>query len=155
MRLMYSAIHSLKSKLSWGINISCICTFCKCQLKYHSRIQKCIGLTDEKSSKCAASMIESIRLLENDFDIKRISCTAHTLQLVIKKALTCDINIKIFILRVKMLVYFLNSPKQLEYLITVQEQLNYLKIYRTVKDVQNQWNSPDKNYCYIPQDLNL
>ena len=55
----------------------------------------------------AASMIKSIKLLGNDIDAKRISCAAHTLQLVIGKALTYNINIQIFILRAKRLVYFL------------------------------------------------
>ena len=89
----------------------------------------------------AASMVKSVRLLKNEFGIERISCAAHTLQLVIGKALTCNINIQIFILRVKRLVYFFSSPKQLEHLISAQEQLNYSKIYKTVKDVQTRWNS--------------
>lgn len=94
----------------------------------------------------AASMVKSIRLLKNEFDVERISCAAHTLQLVIGKALTCNDNIQIFILRVKRLVYFFNSPKQLEHLISAQNQLNYSKVYRTVKDVQMRWNS--SYYCW-------
>jgi hypothetical protein len=89
----------------------------------------------------AASMVKSVRLLQNEFGIERISCATHTLQLVIGKALTCNTNIQIFILRVKRLVYFFSSPKQLEHLISAQEQLNYSKIYKTVKDVQTRWNS--------------
>lgn len=89
----------------------------------------------------AASMVKSIRLLGNELDIKRISCAAHTLQLVIGKALSCNANIQIFILRVKRLVYFFSTPKQLEHLIAAQKQLNYSKTYRTVKDVQTRWNS--------------
>ena len=89
----------------------------------------------------AASMIKSVRLLKDEFNIERISCAAHTLQLVIGKALTCNTNIQIFILRVKRLVYFFSSPKQSEHLISAQEQLNYSKIYKTVKDVQTRWNS--------------
>ncbi|CAB4417980.1 unnamed protein product [Rhizophagus irregularis] len=89
----------------------------------------------------AASMVKSIKLLKDEFGIERISCAAHTLQLVIGKALTCNTNIQIFILRVKRLVYFFSSPKQLEHLISAQEQLNYPKIYKTIKDVQTRWNS--------------
>lgn len=89
----------------------------------------------------AASMVKSIRLLKDDFDIERISCAAHTLQLVIGKALTCDINIQIFILRVKRIVHYFSSPKQLEHLVSAQEQLNYSKIYKTVKDTPTRWNS--------------
>ena len=89
----------------------------------------------------AASMIKAVRLLGDDFDIERISCAAHTLQLVIGKALTCNIQIQIFILRVKRLVHFFSSPKQLEHLIAAQEQLNYPKTYRVVKDVKTRWNS--------------
>ena len=44
-------------------------------------------------------------------------------------------NIQIFVLRVKRLVYFFSSPKQLEHLIAAQENLNYPKVYKTVKDV--------------------
>ena len=89
----------------------------------------------------ATSMVKSIKLLNDEFGIERISCAAHTLQLVIGKALTCNTNIQVFILRVKRLVYFFNSPKQLEHLISAQEQLKYSKIYKTVKDVQTRWNS--------------
>jgi len=89
----------------------------------------------------AASMIKSIRLLGSITNVERISCAAHTLQLVIGKALTCNTNIQIFILRAKRLVHFFNIPKQLEHLIAAQEQLNYTKTYKTVKDVQTRWNS--------------
>ena len=65
----------------------------------------------------AASMIKSIRLLESITNVERISYAAYTLQLVIGKALTCNTDIQIFILRVKRLVHFFNIPKQLEYLI--------------------------------------
>ena len=86
-------------------------------------------------------MIKSIRLLGSIINVKRISCATHTLQLVIGKALTCNTDIQIFILRAKRLVHFFNIPKQLEYLIAAQQQLNYLKTYKTVKDIQTQWNS--------------
>ncbi|CAB5180855.1 unnamed protein product [Rhizophagus irregularis] len=87
-------------------------------------------------------MIKLIRLLKNEFsNVERISCAMHTLQLVIGKTLTCDANIQIFILRVKRSIFFFNSPKQLKHLIFSQEQLNYTKIYKTVKDVQTRWNS--------------
>jgi hypothetical protein len=66
-------------------------------------------------------MIKSVKLLKDEFNIERISCAAHTLQLIIGKALTCNTHIQIFILRAKRLVYFFNSPKQLEYLISAQE----------------------------------
>ena len=78
-------------------------------------------------------MVKLIRLLD-DFDVERILCVTNILQLVIEKALTCDINIQIFILRVKRIVHYFSLPKQLEHLVSAQEQLNYSKIYKTVKD---------------------
>ena len=45
-----SSIHSLKSKLNWGVSIfHAYAHSVKCQLKYHLRIQKDIGLTDGES----------------------------------------------------------------------------------------------------------
>ena len=45
-----STIHSLKSKLNWGVSIfHAYAHSVKCQLKYHPRIQKDIGLTDGES----------------------------------------------------------------------------------------------------------
>ncbi len=45
-----SSIHSLKSKLSWGVSIfHSYAHSIKCQLKYHPRAQKDIGLTDGES----------------------------------------------------------------------------------------------------------
>lgn len=89
----------------------------------------------------AASMVKAVRLLGDEFNIERVSCASHTLQLVIGKALTCNIHTQILILRAKRLVHFFSSPKQLEHLIAAQEQLNYPKIYRVVKDVKTRWNS--------------
>src|SRR6266542_458379 len=90
----------------------------------------------------AASMVKAVRLLGGEFvGIERISCASYTLQLVIEKALTCNVQIQIFILRVKRLVHFFSSPKQLEHLIAAQEQLNYPKTYRVIKDVKTRWNS--------------
>ena len=90
----------------------------------------------------AASIVKAVRLLGGEFvGIERISCASHTLQLVIGKALTCNVQIQIFILRVKRLVHFFSSPKQLEHLIAAQEQLNYPKTYRVIKDVKTRWNS--------------
>src|SRR6266511_3078065 len=87
-------------------------------------------------------MVKAVRLLGGEFvGIERISCASHILQLVIEKALTCNVQIQIFILRVKRLVHFFSSPKQLEYLIAAQEQLNYPKTYRVIKDVKTRWNS--------------
>jgi len=87
-------------------------------------------------------MVKAVRLLGGEFvGIERISCASHTLQLVIGKALTCNVQIQIFILRVKRLVHFFSSPKQLEHLIAAQEQLNYPKTYRVIKDVKTRWNS--------------
>ncbi|GBB87582.1 hypothetical protein RclHR1_14040003 [Rhizophagus clarus] len=45
-----SSIHSLKSKLNWGVSIfHAYAHSIKCQLKYHPRVQKDIGLTDGES----------------------------------------------------------------------------------------------------------
>jgi len=53
-------------------------------------------------------MIKAVRLLEGKFvSIERISYASHILQLVIGKSLTCNIQIQIFILKVKRLEHFL------------------------------------------------
>ena len=45
-----NSIHFLKSKLNWGVSIfHAYAHSVKCQLKYHPRIQKDIGLTDGES----------------------------------------------------------------------------------------------------------
>jgi len=45
-----SAINFIKSKLNWGVSIfHAYAHSVKCQLKYHPRIQKDIGLTDGES----------------------------------------------------------------------------------------------------------
>ncbi|CAI2184248.1 1996_t:CDS:2 [Funneliformis geosporum] len=88
-----------------------------------------------------ACMIEAIKLLGEEFNVERIPCVSHTLQFVIAKAMNINQNMQIFILRVKRLVYFFNSPKQLESLIKAQEALHYTSVYKKVKEIPTRWNS--------------
>ncbi|GES73169.1 hypothetical protein GLOIN_2v1886648 [Rhizophagus clarus] len=54
-----SSIHSLKSKLNWGVSIfHAYAHSIKCQLKYHPRVQKDIGLTDGESLERIWSYLE-------------------------------------------------------------------------------------------------
>ncbi|CAI2179487.1 2215_t:CDS:2 [Funneliformis geosporum] len=89
----------------------------------------------------AACMIEAIKLLGEEFNVERIPCVSHTLQLVIAKAMNINQNMQIFILRVKRLVYFFSSPKHLDSLIKAQEALHYTRVYKKVKEIPTKWNS--------------
>ncbi|CAJ0903384.1 4819_t:CDS:2 [Entrophospora sp. SA101] len=71
-----------------------------------------------------SNMVSGSRLSKESLNIERISCAAHTLQFCIEKALNCDDNIKALVLRVRGLVLFFNSPKQLEALFRQQQRSN-------------------------------
>ena len=70
--------------------------------------------------------------------IQRLPCTAHTIQLAIGKGLA---PVEILIARVKRLINFFSTQKQVERLEEVQRKLNYKDILRCVQDVQTHWNS--------------
>ena len=79
--------------------------------------------------------------------LQRLSCTAHTIQLVVGKGL---LNAEILIARAKRLINFFTSPKQNERLFNAQKQnsedvkeegdLNTI-FYRAITDVETHWSS--------------
>ncbi|GBC33907.2 zinc finger BED domain-containing protein 4-like [Rhizophagus irregularis DAOM 181602=DAOM 197198] len=84
------------------------------------------------------------KLLE---EIQRLSCTAHTIQLVVGKGLLAA---EILIARAKRLINFFTSPKQNERLINAQkknsddieEESNlHTVFYRAITDVETRWSS--------------
>ncbi len=88
-----------------------------------------------------ANMVASIPLLKNKSgysDILRLPCTAHTLQLAIIKGLA---SAEILVARVRRLVGFFVTQKQIERLIAVQKKLGYNEILHLVQDVSTRWNS--------------
>lgn len=100
--------------------------------------EKVICITTDSGS----NFIKAVKLLQRVFfDIKRVSCNAHTLNLVVRKSLKINIDIQKFILRVKRLIKFFSSPKRCEILEKEQENLNYPKIYKIINDVSTRWNS--------------
>ena len=88
-----------------------------------------------------ANMVTSIPLLKNKSgcsDILRLPCTAYTLQLAIIKGLA---SAEILVARVRRLVGFFVTQKQIERLIAVQKKLGYNEILHLVQDVSTRWNS--------------
>ncbi|CAG8609962.1 3585_t:CDS:2 [Gigaspora margarita] len=72
-------------------------------------------------------------------ELNRISCTAHVLQLSVRKGLNV---IRHLVLRVKRLIdFFNNSLKQAEYLLTAQKDLKFKKHLSTIGDISTWWNS--------------
>jgi hAT family protein len=79
--------------------------------------------------------------------LQRLSCTAHTIQLVVGKGL---LNAEILIARAKRLINFFTSPKQNERLLDAQKKnsedveeegdLNTI-FYRAITDVETRWSS--------------
>ena len=66
---------------------------------------------------------------------------AHTIQLSVKKALNANDDIKILILRVKRLISFFGTQKQLQALEKMQKSLDFPKILKPISDVCTRWNS--------------
>ncbi len=64
------------------------------------------------------NMVKSARLIPG---LTTILCTAHTLQLVVRKGL---LPAEVLIARAKWLMLFLTSPKQTEKLIEIQKNMN-------------------------------
>jgi hypothetical protein len=95
---------------------------------------KIIAVTTDNGS----NMIKAISLMNRINTVVRIPCTAHTLQLVIGKGLD---PIFLLIARVKRLIRFFISPKQLERLKLVQRELEYEDIVGIISDINTRWNS--------------
>ncbi|GBC42544.2 zinc finger BED domain-containing protein 4-like [Rhizophagus irregularis DAOM 181602=DAOM 197198] len=79
--------------------------------------------------------------------LHRLSCTAHTIQLVVRKGL---LTAEILIARAKRLINFFTSPKQNERLLNVQKKISddveegsdlHGIFYRAITDVEKCWSS--------------
>lgn len=64
--------------------------------------------------------------------IKRLSCAAHTLQLAISKGLKV---VEDLVLRVKQLINFFSTQKQIERLIKVQKDIGYEEPLHLIQDI--------------------
>jgi len=64
--------------------------------------------------------------------IKRLSCAAHTLQLAISKGLKI---VEDLVLRVKKLINFFSTQKQIERLIKIQRDIGYEEQLHLIQDV--------------------
>ncbi|GBC40348.2 zinc finger BED domain-containing protein 1-like [Rhizophagus irregularis DAOM 181602=DAOM 197198] len=82
-----------------------------------------------------ANIVAAIRDLE---PIKRLSCAAHTLQLAINKGLKV---VEDLVSRVKQLINFFSTQKQIERLINVQKDIGYKETYHLIQDISTRWNS--------------
>src|SRR5436189_33702 len=78
---------------------------------------------------------------------KRLSCTAHTIQLVVGKGLLAA---EVLIARAKRLINFFTSPKQNERLLDAQKKNSedpeeegdlHTIFYRAITDVETHWSS--------------
>jgi hypothetical protein len=92
---------------------------------------KIIAVTTDNGS----NMVKAISKINN---VIRIPCTAHTLQLVIGKALKPAL---VFVARTKRLIRFFMYPKQTERLKAIQASLNYQQVLGVIGDVSTRWNS--------------
>ena len=79
--------------------------------------------------------------------LQRLSCTAHTIQLVVEKGL---LTAEILIARVKRLINFFTLPKQNERLLDAQKKNSdnnpgdndtHTIFYRAISDVETRWSS--------------
>ena len=77
-------------------------------------------------------------LIQKGENILRIPCAAHTLQLAIGKGLA---PVEILVARVKRIINFFSTQKQIERLEDAQSKLNYKDILRCIQDVSTRWNS--------------
>jgi len=88
-----------------------------------------------------SNIIKAAKLLKEEFNIERIACAAHTLQLAINKSLRSSVELQQIILRSKRLINFFRSPKQFEHFKKAQEELNYESILKPITDFSTCWNS--------------
>lgn len=84
---------------------------------------KIVAITTDNGS----NIVSSIKKLKQTLELDRVSCAAHTLQLTVKKALNANDDIKILILRVKKLISFFSSPKQLQALEKEEKAIGLTK----------------------------
>jgi zinc finger BED domain-containing protein 1 (E3 SUMO-protein ligase ZBED1) len=88
-----------------------------------------------------ANMVASIRLLNEKPGccvIKRLPCVSHTLQLAIGKGLMLA---EVLVARVRRIINFFSTQKQVERLKNVQKHLGYTETLQLVQDVSTRWNS--------------
>ncbi|EXX66262.1 hypothetical protein RirG_125510 [Rhizophagus irregularis DAOM 197198w] len=76
-----------------------------------------------------ANIVAAIRDLE---PIKKLSCAAYTLQLPINKGLKV---VEDLVSRVKQLINFFSTQKQIERLINVQKDIGYEETYHLIQDI--------------------
>ena len=84
-----------------------------------------ISITTDNGS----NMVAAFRNLR---PIKRLSCAAHTLQLAINKGLKL---VEDLVLRVKRLINFFTTQKQIERLIKVQKDIGYEESLHLIQDI--------------------
>ncbi|EXX53697.1 hypothetical protein RirG_241570 [Rhizophagus irregularis DAOM 197198w] len=99
--------------------------------------QRVTSITTDNGS----NMVAMFRLLNQKSgceDVKRLSCTAHTIQLAIGKGLA---PAEILVARARRLIHFFQYQKQVERLEQVQKKLDYVDIMRCIQDVSTRWNS--------------
>src|SRR6266542_2979416 len=88
-----------------------------------------------------ANMVASIPFLKikpGCSDILCLPCTAQTLQLAIIKGLA---PVEVLVARVRRLVRFFVTQKQVERLTAVQKKLGYNEVLYLIQDVPTRWNS--------------
>lgn len=87
------------------------------------------------------NIVAAVRLLKEKpgcANIQRMPCASHTLQLAIGKGL---IFVEVLIARVKRLIRFFGTQKQVERLIEVENKLGYEECLHLIQDVPTRWNS--------------
>ncbi|CAJ0648197.1 3774_t:CDS:2 [Entrophospora sp. SA101] len=88
-----------------------------------------------------ANMIASIQLLNQKpgcYAIKRLPCVSHALQLAFGKGLMIA---EVLVARVRRIINFFSTQKQVERLKNVQKHLGYTEALQLVQDVSTRWNS--------------
>lgn len=98
-----SLIHSLKSKIDWSVSIfHAYAHTVKCQLKYHPRIQKNIGLTDGESLERIWSYLgKFVSTTKHMRPAHRLDILSLAIQHISQRMITDLGNFKLFI-------YFIN-----------------------------------------------
>ncbi len=73
------------------------------------------------------NMVKAGKLMN---ELTRLPCTAHTLQLVVRKGL---IPAEVLIVRAKRLINFFTTSKQTEKLLEIQKSTNYINNDEVIK----------------------
>ena len=74
-----------------------------------------------------SNMVKTEKLIS---ELTRLSCTAHTLQLVVGKGL---IPAEVLIARAKRLINFFTTPKQTEKLLKIQKSTSHINNDEVIK----------------------